>query len=154
MKGWLCMSIIVRSVEQGDKEQLTSLMYAYIVDFYKRPKPSIEKVHHLIDLLLDKNSGIQFVAQKGDQLFGFATLYFTFSTTKADKITVMNDLYVVEEERGTGLAQELFTACHTYTKDNDYAHMAWITATDNYRAQRFYEKVGGVTSDWLNYTIQ
>lgn len=147
------MSVNVRPAQAKDKEELTPLMYEYIVDFYQRPRPAVEKVHALIDMLLEKEEGIQFVAEKDGKLVGFATLYFTFSTTKAEKITVMNDLYVVEEERGTGAAQKLFKACETHSKENGYAHMAWVTAQDNHRAQRFYEKMGGSVADWLNYTI-
>ncbi|MCM3342488.1 GNAT family N-acetyltransferase [Paenibacillus sp. MER TA 81-3] len=147
------MSVIVRPVEPSDKQEITSLMYEYIVDFYQRPKPAIEKVHSLIDTLLGKNRGIQFAAQKEGKLVGFATLYFTFSTIQADQITVMNDLYVIEEARGTGAAQELFEACATFSKDNGYAHMSWITAANNYRAQRFYDKMGGSRGDWISYSI-
>ncbi|MFD1708885.1 GNAT family N-acetyltransferase [Siminovitchia sediminis] len=147
------MSVKVRTAVKEDKKELTELMYEYIVDFYQRPRPPIEKVQSLIDRLLEQKEGIQFVAEKEGKLTGFATLYFTYSTTKADQITVMNDLYVIEEERGKGSAQELFKACESYSKENDYAHMSWITATDNFRAQRFYEKMGGIQGDWLNYTI-
>lgn len=147
------MDINVRLAETKDKKELTTLMYEYIVDFYQRPKPETDKVHFLIDLLLEKEEGIQFVAEKNGRLTGFATLYFTYSTTRADKITIMNDLYVVEGERGAGVAQELFQACENYTKEHGYFHMSWVTAPDNYRAQRFYEKMGGKRADWLNYTI-
>ena len=143
----------IRSVDHHDLNQLTDLMYQYIVDFYKRPKPPIEKIHNLIETLLEKNSGIQFVAEQDNKLIGFATLYFSFSTTKADKITVMNDLFVLENARGTGVARELFKRCETYTKENSYAYMSWVTATDNYRAQKFYEKMGGSLENWLNYSI-
>ncbi|MFS0647528.1 N-acetyltransferase family protein [Siminovitchia sp. 179-K 8D1 HS] len=147
------MTIKVRPAEQKDKDPLTALMYEYIVDFYQRPKPPIEKVQHIFHLLLEKEEGIQFVSENEGNLLGFATLYFTYSTTKADQITVMNDLYVIEEARGKGVAQKLFKACEHYTKNNGYAHMSWITATDNDRAQRFYEKMGGVRGDWFHYTI-
>lgn len=100
--------MIIRSAEPYDINQLTDLMYLYIVDFYKRPKPPIEHIHNLIEMLFEKNSGIQFVAEQDGKLIGFATLYFSFSTTKADKITVMNDLFVAENARGTGATQELF----------------------------------------------
>lgn len=146
------MSIVIRTVEPRDLNHLTELMYQYIVDFYKRPKPSIEKVHNLIETLLDKNKGIQFIAENDGELLGFATLYFSFSTTKADKITVMNDLFVVEKARGTGVAEQLFKFCETFSKENEYAHMTWVTATDNNRAQRFYEKMGGTLGNWLNYS--
>ncbi|AJK64212.1 hypothetical protein KHU1_0242 [Bacillus amyloliquefaciens KHG19] len=145
--------MIIRSAEPYDVKQLTDLMYLYIVDFYKRPKPPIEKIHHLIEMLFEKNRGIQFVAEQDGELVGFATLYFGFSTTKADKITVMNDLFVIEKARGTGAAKELFKRSETFTKENGYAHMSWITASDNYRAQKFYEKMGGSLGNWLTYSI-
>ncbi|MCX2811780.1 GNAT family N-acetyltransferase [Bacillus sp. ChL18] len=145
--------MIIRSAEHYDVKQLTDLMYLYIVDFYKRPKPPIEKIHHLIEMLFEKNRGIQFVAEQDGELISFATLYFSFSTTKADKITVMNDLFVIEKARGTGAAKELFKSCKRFTKENGYAHMSWITASDNYRAQKFYEKMGGSLGTWLTYSI-
>jgi hypothetical protein len=40
---------------------------------------------------LDKNLGIQYIAENEGEFLGFATLYFSFSTTRADKITIMND---------------------------------------------------------------
>ena len=146
------MTIVIRTVKPNDKNQLSELMYQYIVDFYKRPKPPIEKIHHLIETLSEKNIGIQFVAEHDTKLVGFATLYFSFSTTKAEKITVMNDLFIVENTRGTGIAQELFITCEKFTKENGYAHMSWVTASDNKRAQRFYEKMGGSVGNWLNYS--
>ncbi len=96
-------------------------------------------------MLFEKNRGIQFVAEQDGKLIGFATLYFSF-TTKADKI-------VIEKARGTGAAKELFKRCETFTKENGYAHMSWITASDNYRAQKFYEKMGGSLGNWLTYSI-
>ncbi|MEC2193186.1 GNAT family N-acetyltransferase [Bacillus velezensis] len=137
--------MIIRSAEPYDVKQLTDLMYLYIVDFYKRPKPPIEKIHHLIEMLFEKNRGIQFVAEQDGKLIGFATLYFSF-TTKADKI-------VIEKARGTRAAKELFKRCETFTKENGYAHMSWIIASDNYRAQKFYEKMGGSLGNWLTYSI-
>ncbi|WP_017755403.1 GNAT family N-acetyltransferase [Calidifontibacillus oryziterrae] len=147
------MSTSVRTVERKDKNQLKDLMYEYIVDFYKRPKPPLEDVEQLIELLLKKEKGIQFIAEKNGEFLGFATLYFSFSTTKAAKITIMNDLYVVEKARGTGVAEKLFRSCENFTKENNYAHMSWITASDNKRAQRFYEKMGGILGNWLSYSI-
>ncbi len=147
------MSLLIRTVENKDLNDLSELMYQYIVDFYKRPKPSIDKVHDLIKTLLEKNRGVQYVAEQDGKLVGFATLYFSFSTTKAEKITIMNDLFVIENVRGLGVAEALFKTCEKFTKDNGYAHMAWVTSTDNKRAQKFYEKMGGSIGNWLNYSI-
>src|SRR5699024_7384167 len=112
--GGMKVTVVIRPTEQTDKEKVTPLMSEYIVDFYKRPRPSVEKVHRLIDILVEQKDGIQYVAEVSGELVGFATLYFTFNTTRADKITVMNDLYVIERFRGTGVAQKLFKTCEQY----------------------------------------
>ncbi|WP_081707800.1 GNAT family N-acetyltransferase [Bacillus massiliigorillae] len=147
------MTLVIRRSSENDIPQLTDLMYQYIVDFYKRPSPPVEDVHAIIHMLLEGKEGLQYVAERDGQLVGFVTLYFTYSTTKASKIAVMNDLFAVEQERGTGVAQQLFASAENYTKENGYAYMSWITATDNHRAQRFYDKVGGAKGDWFSYSI-
>ncbi|AET58104.1 hypothetical protein HPL003_06705 [Paenibacillus terrae HPL-003] len=147
------MSLIVRNAEADDVNGLTELMYEYIVGFYKKPKPDVEKLHNLIHHLLEKQTGVQFVAEQDGELVGFATLYFTFSTMRADKTTIMNDLFVMEPYRDTEVETQLFLQCQRYSQDHGFAFMSWITAPDNHRAQRFFDKKGGVRGDWVNYSI-
>ncbi len=96
---------------------------------------------------------IYFSLHEGQQPIGFATLFFTFSTLSASKISVMNDLYVKKEWRGKDVATKLFNTCRTYSKDNGYSKMEWVTAKDNFRGQGFYDKMGGKKSEWLFYNI-
>ncbi|WP_416656059.1 GNAT family N-acetyltransferase [Bacillus amyloliquefaciens] len=147
------MATNIRKAEAKDINQLTEIMYEYIVDFYQRPKPSIEKVHQLFYTLLNQKEGIQFVAEQNDKLVGFATLYFTYNTLFAQKTSLLHDLYVLEDARGTDVANGLFKACEKFSKYNDYAKMFWLTAHDNKRAQRFYEKMGGTPDRWVTYSI-
>lgn len=147
-------SIVVRPVTQDDFPELKKLMMEYIVDFYEFEPPSDEQLVTLMKLLLEQREGMQFVAESDGRLIGFATLYFTYSTLRAAKVIVMNDLYVQEAYRGTGAASKLFTACKEYTANNGFANMSWVTAEDNYRAQRFYDKIGGERGSWLSYSIK
>jgi ribosomal protein S18 acetylase RimI-like enzyme len=147
------MSLVIRNAEPDDLNSLTELMYEYIVGFYKKSRPTTEKLHQLIQTLLEKREGVQFVALQDGKLVGFATLYFTFSTMKADKYTVMNDLFTIEQYRDTEVESQLFLECHRYTKEHQFTHMSWITATDNKRARRFFDKMGGIQGDWVNYSI-
>ncbi|OPH53273.1 GCN5 family acetyltransferase [Paenibacillus ferrarius] len=146
--------VTIREAVMQDIPQLKALMLAYIVDFYQYRQPEDDKLNGLIHTLLEQKEGIQFVAETEDgTLVGFATLYFTFSTLRASKIAVMNDLYVVEAERGQGAAAKLFAACKGYAARNGYANLTWTTAKDNFRAQGFYDKIGGDRSDWLTYSV-
>lgn len=143
----------IRKAEAKDINQLTELMYEYIVDFYQKPKPPVEKVHQIFYTLLNHKEGIQFVVEQNEKLVGFATLYFTYSTMKASKVAVLNDLYVQDDFRGTDVAKELFRATKIFISENEFAFMSWVTAKDNKRAKRFYEKMGANLVDWQNYSI-
>jgi ribosomal protein S18 acetylase RimI-like enzyme len=145
--------VTIRQPLVEDTSRLKELMIQYIVGFYKFREPDDAKLNELIHVLLEQREGIQFVAESEGNLVGFATLYFSYSTLRATKIAVMNDLFVIEEFRGQGAAAKLFAACKGYAARNRYANMSWTTAKDNLRAQRFYEKMGGDRGDWLTYSI-
>jgi GNAT superfamily N-acetyltransferase len=143
----------VRRAERGDVPQLIPLMLAYIVDFYRQPTPPEEDLRALIDVLLERKDGLQLVAEHDGTLIGFATLYFTWSTLRPGRRTVMNDLYVAEGSRGTDAATRLFEACREESRLLGANEMNWETAPDNRRAQAFYAKVGGRREEWLTYAI-
>ncbi|WP_341278703.1 GNAT family N-acetyltransferase [Paenibacillus sp. FSL H8-0537] len=115
------------------------------------------EIHQLIEQLLEKQGGIQLVVekeqQKEQQLIGFATLYFTISTMKAARITLMNDFFLLEPYRDTEVEAELFLKCRSYTQEQGFAHMFWITSPQNKRAQHFFDKMDAVQGSWVNYTI-
>ena len=117
---------------------MKTLMLAYIVDFYQYRQPEDEKVERIDSLLLEQKEGIQFVAETEEgTLVGFATLYFTFSTLRASKIAIMNDLFVIEAERGQGAAAKHSLLAKDMRLRNGYANLTWTTAKDNFRAQAF-----------------
>lgn len=144
---------VIRQATTADVEALITIMNEYIGDFYQKPKPSVEKLHHLITTLLDLQLGVQFVVEQNDQTVGFATLYFSFSSIKADKVTIMNDLYLQEHLRDTEVEVQLFKHCQTYTQDHGFAHMSWVAAPHNTRAHRFFDRMGCTRVDWVDYMI-
>ncbi|HEX2024781.1 MAG TPA: GNAT family N-acetyltransferase [Actinomycetota bacterium] len=144
---------VVRRAEARDVPQLAPLMLEYIVDFYRQPRPSDGDLHALIDVLLKRDEGVQFVAEDDGRLTGFATLYFTWGTLVAAREAVMYDLYIVQEARGSGVARDLFEACVEESRRRGCKEMVWETAPDNHRAQRFYEKMGATRGPWVTYSI-
>ncbi|WP_338552230.1 GNAT family N-acetyltransferase [Paenibacillus sp. KS-LC4] len=147
------MSFMIRLAENKDKSSLTDLMHDYIVGFYQNPWPGTMEIHQLMEQLLEKQGGIQFVVEKEQQLIGFATLYFTISTMKAARITLMNDFFLLEPYRDTEVEEELFLTCRSYTQEQGFAHMFWITSPQNTRAQQFFDKMGASQGSWMNYSI-
>jgi GNAT superfamily N-acetyltransferase len=151
-------SFTIRPVVVEDLEQLKGLMRRYIVDFYKGKTPEGSKLDdHIKHLLSSDEAGTQFVAEAEDgRLAGFATLYFSFSTTRLQKIAILNDLFVDADFRGAGLGEKLFLHVLEYTKKEGYAYMTWQTAIDNTSAQALYKKMGGknINSEWIHYEIE
>ncbi|MGZ6675396.1 MAG: GNAT family N-acetyltransferase, partial [Solirubrobacteraceae bacterium] len=98
--------------------------------------------------------GMQLIARdESVRAIGFATLFWTWSTTRAARIGVMNDLFVAPGARGAGAADALIAACLERCRAHGAALLAWRTAPDNDRAQAVYDRVGGRRSQWLDYDL-
>lgn len=143
----------IRRARQSDVSELVNLVLQYI-DFYERSRPEFRRVRELVQRLLeDPSVGRQFVAYGDGRMLGFATLYFTFSTLRARKVAILNDLYVVPGSRREGVGTRLLEGCLTFVRKNGYAHMEWVTSPDNSGAQALYEKIGAEREEWIQFSI-
>src|ERR1700674_1958602 len=144
--------MVVRPAEREDRPQLLELIKGYFA-FYQTPFPAGSKVEELLDLLeRDPGLGVQLIAEEGGRLQGFASLYACIDTLVADRILVMNDLFVDPSSRNRGIGAVLFEASLAYATENGYARLDWVTAADNQDAQRFYDRHGGRRGPWVSYT--
>ena len=141
-------------VTPADVDALLPLLRAYC-DFYE-VAPSDRELEALVRALIDdpEHEGTQLLArdEAGDAV-GFATIYWTWSTTDACQIGVMNDLFVAERGRGRGLAGRLIEACRAECARRGAQRLTWQTAPDNLRAQAVYDRVGGVREQWVDYWL-
>jgi GNAT superfamily N-acetyltransferase len=145
--------IEVSRVGETDLRELLPLMRGYC-DFYE-VAPTDEKLLALSRALLadPERDGVQLLARRGGEAIGFATVYWSWATTIASRIGVMNDLFVASDARGSGAAEQLIGACIDECKRHGAAELTWQTATDNERAQRVYERVGAQRSQWVDYSL-
>jgi GNAT superfamily N-acetyltransferase len=143
--------VLVRPVERKDRPRLLDLIEGYFA-FYRTPfaRP---KVEILLDLLeQDPSLGVQLVAEADGRIQGFASLYACLDTLVADRILVMNDLFVDPSLRNHGVGAALFDASLAYATARGYARLDWVTAQDNKDAQRFYDRHGGRRAPWVSYS--
>ena len=144
--------MVVRPAESEDRPQLLELMKGYFA-FYQRPLPTASKVESFLDLLQrNPGLGVQLVAEQDGRLHGFASLYACLDTMLADRILVMNDLFVDPSSRNRGTGAALFDASLLYASAHGYARLDWVTAADNVDAQRFYDRHGGRRGPWVSYS--
>jgi len=143
--------VLVRPAERKDRPQLLALIEGYFA-FYRTPFPK-QKVEGLLDLLeQDPGLGVQLVAEMDGTLQGFASLYACLDTLVADRILVMNDLFVDPSLRSHGMGAALFDASLAYATAHGYVRLDWVTAEDNREAQRFYDRHGGKRGPWISYS--
>lgn len=96
--------------------------------------------------------GCQFLARVNGVVVGFATVYFTYSSTAAAKVGVMNDLYTSADFRGKGVGRALIDHCLAYAVANGACRLQWVTAIDNEVAQRLYDSLEANKKPWLFYS--
>ena len=144
----------IAPVAEADLPDLLPLMRAYC-DFYE-VAPGDEALLGMSRALIadPEREGVQLVARGADgAALGFATVFWTWSTTRAARIGVMNDLFVAPAARGSGAADQLIHACAEECRKHGAAELTWQTATDNARAQRVYDRVGAQRSQWVDYSL-
>jgi GNAT superfamily N-acetyltransferase len=141
-------------VAESDLPELLTLMRGYC-DFYEVAPTDADLLVLSRTLIADPvREGMQLLARdESGQPIGFATIFWTWSTTRGARIGVMNDLFVAQGARGTGAADALIAACVERCRAHGAALLAWQTALDNHRAQAVYERVGGRRSQWLDYDL-
>lgn len=139
---------------EGDLDELLPLMRAYC-DFYE-VAPTDEALLALSHALIadPEREGVQLLARAEGRAVGFATIYWSWATTSATRIGVMNDLFVAPDARGSGAAEALIHACADECRQHGADELTWQTATDNARAQSVYERVGATRSQWVDYSLK
>ena len=122
-------------------EDVALMFDAYRV-FYEKTS-DIEGAHRFIRARLEKNDSVIFIAidDDGDGL-GFVQLYPTFSSITMRKIWILNDLFVAEDARGTGVATSLLERARVYAIETHAKGLTLQTGVNNTAAQQLYEKLG------------
>jgi len=144
----------IERVGEAELGDLLQLVRAYC-DF-SAVSPSDEELRSLSRALIadPEREGVQLLARDADdRAVGFATIFWSWATTSAERIGVMNDLFVAPEARGSGTAEALIEACRVECAAHGAGKLTWQTATDNKRAMKVYDRVGATRESWVDYWL-
>ncbi len=145
---------MIAIVAEADLPELLPLMRSYC-DFYEVAPRDEDLLAMSRALLADPDhEGLQLIARDpGGVAVGFATIFWSWSTSQASRIGVMNDLFTTPAARGQGIATTLIAACLERCRERGASSLSWQTARDNRRAQRVYEATGARREEWLDYSL-
>jgi GNAT superfamily N-acetyltransferase len=143
------------TVSEQDLGDLLPLMRAYC-DFYEVAPVDEDLLAMARALIADpEREGVQILARdEAGRAVGFATIFWSWSTLRASRIGVMNDLFVDPAARGRGVAEALIAECVGRCRSRGASSLGWQTAKDNRRAQAVYERAGAARSEWVDYSLE
>ncbi len=95
------------------------------------------------------------IAEVGGKTAGFALFHPTFSTWECNAGIWLEDLYVEEELRRSGVGEALLVHLARLAVERGAARLEWAALDWNTPALRFYEKLGAQRQDtWLMHRLE
>ena len=144
---------MIEIVNNENFAELLLLMHEYQT-FYEVANISSSKNKVFFSKFLGgSEQGVQFIYRSNGKAVAFATMYFSFSSTIAEQVGVINDLYTVPSSRGCGFAKELINHCKEYAQNKGCYRVQWLTAKSNTSAQAVYDKLNANSSEWVFYAL-
>jgi ribosomal protein S18 acetylase RimI-like enzyme len=149
----LAEGVEIRPARTEEIEEMLPLIRAYC-EFYET-EPDDEGLRSMFETLISEpTQGIVFIARDGGKAVGFATLDWKWSSLKAARIGYLEDLYVDPEARGRGIADALIEVCAEGCRERGMPALEWLTAPDNHRAQKVYDRTGAESGTYLEYDLE
>lgn len=134
------MPTIVRQANISDIDLIAPLFDDYRVFYQQRSDLHLAKTF-LTERLQKQESFIFFAIDENEQCLGFVQLYPSFSSVSAKRLWILNDLFVSEASRRTGVARLLMNSARQFAIDTQAKGLFLETAHDNVKGQALYESL-------------
>lgn len=135
-------SISYRFAMESDLPALGKLFDLYRV-FYRQPS-ALPESSAFITQRFEQGDSRLIVAVKDDTLEGFTQLYPSFSSVSMKRLWILNDLYVDEAARKSGVGHGLLSAARDFARDDNAKGLILATENINVTAQALYDAFGYV----------
>ncbi len=133
--------IEVRKAKMEDLKSVVDLFDQYRVFYEKESDKTQAEV--FISERLKRNDAEIFVAEaESGSLLGFVQLYPIFSSTRMQRLWLLNDLFIDKEHRGKGVSKQLVEAAKELCKQTHACGLILETAKSNVIGNILYPKVG------------
>ena len=139
------MSVQIRVLSVGDHEAWLPLWQAYL-HFYDTTVPN-EVSAVTWARIVDPEGPIHGLGAFDEEggLIGFVHFLFHPVTWSASERCYLEDLFVSREARGAGTGRALIEAVYAAADEAGASQVYWLTAQDNERARRVYDRVARLT---------
>ena len=131
-------------------------MIRELAEFEREPEAVQATQEQLHDALFgpDAVASALLALDDGGEPAGFALWYRSFSTWEGVPGIYLEDLYVSESQRGSGLGRTLLSSLARIVVHRGWSRLEWAVLRWNSEAIAFYDSLGGrPLDDWLTYRL-
>lgn len=147
------MTISINRATRGDLKSIAELFDAYRV-FYQQVS-DMDVAYDFLTKRFENNESVIFFAQDHEgQYLGFTQLFPSFSSVSAQRSWILNDLYVRQDIRSTGIGTLLLNKAKQFAIETGAKGILLETAEDNTRAQKLYESLGYKKNTEYSYFLK
>jgi ribosomal protein S18 acetylase RimI-like enzyme len=141
----------IRQADTADLDFVAPLFDAYR-RFYGQPADHA-RARAFLAQRLERGESLVLLATCDRGAVGFVQLYPAFSSIRATRTYLLNDLFVTPPARRLGIGRRLLMAATDLAREQGAASLSLSTAVDNVPAQRLYESLGWARdTGFLEYT--
>jgi GNAT superfamily N-acetyltransferase len=150
--------VSVRAAADEDLAAVLPLVRGYC-EFYETtpeqaPDVGLEQMCRSLIAVPDDQGMLLVAEDDSGAVVGFATVGWKWSSLRASRVAILEDLFVAPGARGGGHGRELILACAERARELGAPKLEWVTATDNERAQSVYDGLGASGDEWRNYELE
>jgi ribosomal protein S18 acetylase RimI-like enzyme len=143
----------IRACTPNDLDRLMILIEKHAA-FEKAAYSPVGKKEKLQAALFTETGPLHcIVAELANEVIGYATYTFDYSTWDAAWFIYLDCLYLDDEYRSFGIGAELMKKVKEAGVDRHCVNMQWQTPHFNERAIKFYERIGGIGKDKVRFTL-
>jgi len=143
------MEITIRSARPGDEEHIFRLLEELARFEMLEHELSGSAADLRVHLFGERPVAEALVAERGEAVIGYALFYTTYSTFLTRPGIYLEDLYVTEAERGTGVGKALLRRVARVACERNAGRLEWAVLDWNQHAIDFYVASGAkLMPDW------
>lgn len=148
------MSAIIRAAERTDVAAIAELIRG--LARYERLEGEVSMTEARLEATLfgPRPYAETLIAESDGKPVGFALFFHNYSTFLAKPGIYLEDLYVLEAQRGEGIGKKLLARLAAIAVERDCGRLEWAVLDWNKDAIGFYERLGArPNSDWTVYRL-
>ncbi|MDH4048295.1 MAG: GNAT family N-acetyltransferase [Gammaproteobacteria bacterium] len=139
--------ITIRLADPQDAEAVHSMIYA-LAEALGDERKVVSTVEDLIEHGFSRQAAFEvLLAERNSDPMGICLFFYSFSTWRGALGVYIQDLYVSDQARGTGLGRRLVAETARIAATRGADHLRLTVDSKNTSAQAFYETLGMIVRD-------